>query len=68
MKTGDLTWLPSDIVLVRKDENDVVTHWLTVKQPINAILLEKGESHHQILYEGQKWFARKCDLYEGETC
>ena len=68
MKTGDLTWLPSNITLVQMDEKDVVTSWLTVKQPTNAVLLEKGEVYHQILYEGQRWLARRCDLYGGETC
>ena len=66
MKKGDLVWLPSQITLLQVKEGVARSH-VSLQEPTNALLLERGEIYCKVLYRGQTWFARPQDIYELET-
>ena len=70
MNKGDLVWIPSDITLLqfRTEEASsvdlAVNRWLKVKEPSNVLLVEKGDIYYKVFHEGERWHARKIDVYE----
>lgn len=63
MNKGDLVWIPSDITLLQFNEG-TVDRWITVKEPYNVLLAEKGDVYFKVFHEGEWWHARKSDVFE----
>lgn len=66
-KQGDLAWLPSDITLIKFDQyEESVNEWCRTKIPTHVVILNddnKESPYHEVIYRGEKWVARKLDLY-----
>ena len=75
IKKGELAFLPSDITLLKyksgsMDPMDIpVDKWVRTDRPSHVLVVEpsprglRGNIYTEILYEGERWMARKQDLY-----
>ena len=79
IKKGELAFLPSDITLLkyktynsiqlRNIESGSVDKWTRTNRPCHVLVVEpsprgfKAGMYTEVLYEGEKWMARKQDLY-----
>jgi len=65
MDSGDLTWLPSDVTLLKFDKTGgMVTQHTKTSEPSNYLVLGEEKSYYMVLYEGERWYARKVDAFE----
>jgi len=47
------------------DDNREVSSWTRIDRPTNAIVLSGPiGAYYSVLFEGQKWLARKIDVFE----
>jgi hypothetical protein len=73
MKSGDLYYVPQDVLLVQFDDkySSPKTYYKTDK-PLNVVVINEKDSDtdHQlgklieVFCNGQKWYVDKNDLYE----
>ena len=73
MKSGDLYYVPQDVLLVQFDDkyNSPKTYYKTDK-PLNVVVINEKDSdfNHklgkliEVFCNGQKWYVDKNDLYE----
>ena len=75
IKSGELAFLPSDITLLKYKPASVdsmttpVDKWVRTNRPCHVLVVEssprglKPGMYTEILYEGERWMARKQDLY-----
>ncbi len=64
-KTGDLVYLPSDIMLI---DNFTVKNWIKLEEPTMAIMVEpqvnKEDIYHRVHLRGSDWYVRTIDTME----
>ena len=64
-KTGDLVYLPSDIMLI---DNFTVKKWIKLEEPTLAIMVEpqvnKEDIYHKVHVKGDDWLVRTMDTME----
>jgi len=75
IKSGELAFLPSDITLLKYKIGSAdrmgspVDKWVRTSRPCHVLVVEsappglRGGIYTEVLYEGEKWMARKIDLY-----
>ena len=62
---GDLAWIPSDNTLTQLNNNETISKWIKTTKPAHVIILDSRiGSYYLVLFEGERWLARKIDLYE----
>jgi hypothetical protein len=65
LKTGDLVYLPSEIMLI---DNSTVKKWIKLEEPTVAVMVEPNWNdeniYHKVLYRGENWLARTIDTLE----
>ena len=64
-KTGDLVYLPSDIMLI---DNFTVKNWIKLEEPTLAVMVEpqvnKEDIYHKVHVKGSDWYVRTIDTME----
>ena len=64
-KTGDLVYLPSDIMLI---DNFTVKNWIKLEEPTLAVMVEpqvnKEDIYHKVHVKGSDWYVRTIDTLE----
>jgi hypothetical protein len=65
--TGNLGYIPSEVLIVKINESGNVTRCEKTSKPKNVLILEPviwggGKSYHEILYDGEKWFVSESDI------
>jgi hypothetical protein len=64
-KEGDLAWMPSNITLTQMNKGNDVSKWMKTDEPAHVLVLDDPVgAYYLILFEGERWLARKNDLYE----
>ena len=70
--TGELTFIPAGVTLIKFSEDGTVGEWKRVRNPITVAFAgsffgPKDVEYYNVIYEGQKWLARPLDCYEVVT-
>ena len=64
-KTGDLVYLPSDIMLI---DDFTVKNWIKLEEPTLAVMVEpqvnKEDIYHKVHVKGSDWYVRTIDTME----
>jgi hypothetical protein len=64
-KKGDLAFIPSDLTLLQFADKTSVKKFIKTKAPSSAMIVE-NETHSpycSILYNGERWYVPKIDIY-----
>ena len=66
MKEGDLVWIPSEVSLIKFNnlEDKTVIRHRRLREPKHVVLIGEENVYYEILYEGEKWYAPKKEVYE----
>lgn len=70
--TGELTFVPAGVTLIRFSEEGTVGEWKSVCDPSTVAVAGNFSGpnnvlYYSVIYEGQKWLARPQDCYEVVT-
>ncbi len=64
---GNIGYIPSEVLIVKLNESGNVTKCEKILKPKSVLILEPplhsaGNSYHEILYNGEKWFVKENDI------
>ena len=63
VEVGELVYIPTEAVIKKIDVN-TVKECRSIKEPVNALVVESKESEHLVIYyEGEKWHVKRRDAY-----
>jgi len=67
-KTGDLVYLPADIMLVGSWKGGAAESWVRLNEPTTGVIvepnLENENIYHKIHAQGSDWYVRTIDTME----
>jgi hypothetical protein len=70
-QTGDLAFIPADVMMLKIGESGAVKRYKKTLKPKNVLIIKpetdvevsSGENYCEILYNGEKWYVKKTDIY-----
>ena len=62
---GDLIYVPSEVVLFKKNdsEKDVVKEWKKIKKPANLLITSIEKGAYEVYYESEYWLVDEKQVY-----
>ena len=60
-KTGDLVYVPSEVLLFKED--NVVNDWTRIKEPMNLLVTDINTETFEVFYKGAYWLVNKHEVY-----
>tara|TARA_R110000803_G_scaffold77682_4_gene142545 strand:- start:116 stop:361 length:246 start_codon:yes stop_codon:yes gene_type:complete len=68
LKTGDLVYLPSEIMIFGSfDDSGMIRNWVNLDKPSYGLVIEAnwgGENiYHKVYTKGSNWFVRTIDAF-----
>ena len=66
MNKGDLVWIPSEVSLIKFNnlKDKTVIKFKLLETPKHAVLIGEESVYYEILYEGEKWYVPKREVYD----
>tara|TARA_Y100000310_G_C20098663_1_gene541661 strand:- start:15 stop:221 length:207 start_codon:yes stop_codon:yes gene_type:complete len=64
MKKGDLIYAPADVTLCKFGNDLTVTQYHKLQKPVHLLFLEEEPLLYRVLYEDDRWFVKKNEVYE----
>jgi len=63
---GDLIYIPSEVVLFKKDdsEKNVVEEWKKIKKPANLLITSLKKGAYEVYYESEYWLVDEKQVYK----
>tara|TARA_Y100000034_G_scaffold132209_1_gene194645 strand:+ start:127 stop:330 length:204 start_codon:yes stop_codon:yes gene_type:complete len=61
IKTGDLVYVPSEVLLFKEDK--VVNDWTKTVQPIDLLVTDINIETFEVFYKGTYWLVNKQEVY-----
>jgi len=65
MNKGDLAWIPSAVSLIKFNnlkDKAVIKH-KRLHEPKHVVVIGEDNVYYEVLYEGEKWYAPKKEVY-----
>ena len=62
---GNLIYIPSDVILCKFDlKGGHISDYFKIKKPLHLLITENLKDLYEVLYEGERWFVKKSEVYE----
>ena len=67
-KIGDLIYVPSEVILFKKDRSKegTIEEWKKVDKPINLLITNIRVSDYEVYYESEYWLVNKKQVYKNQ--
>ena len=67
LNSGDLIYVPSEVVLYSLDEGDSIKGWVKLPSPQNLLITRVHGKYYEVYYKNEKWMVDKDKTYEVEN-
>jgi hypothetical protein len=66
INSGDLVYVPAEVVLRAPSSNDssIVEKWIKLDKPRNLLVTTVNKKTYQVYYEDKHWLVEKNKVYE----
>ncbi len=61
--TGDLVWLPSEVILYQKNSQSIVESHKRTTKPANVLITSVNYKTYEVYYDSEYWLVDKESVY-----
>ena len=64
-REGNLIYVPTDVLLCKFDtDGKQINKYFKVEKPAHLLVTEDLRDLYEVLYEGDRWYVKKTEVYE----